>query len=269
MKKIILGIIILTILVGGYFIYQNNIQVGPIAGNSEAGYDNYIEPMTDNIGAGYDDEGNGPICTADAKGCPDGSFVGRVGPNCEFAPCPGQQPKPDFVPAKANSIQLPDNVMTVKECVAVGGEVFNTLEKTTYQGEFIGKIEELFCPCACLVKDRELDILWVNKNGNLEEFTGNLDDIKTYDDCKKAGFKITDSNPATCIVGEPYMTGGKYKIFKNIPIERGKNCADYTYSNCPGSCVAKCTPSSCGEPFEDGTRPCTSDCDGAGSCVEK
>ena len=27
-------------------------------------------------------------CTADAKQCPDGSFVSRVGPNCEFAACP-------------------------------------------------------------------------------------------------------------------------------------------------------------------------------------
>ncbi len=27
-------------------------------------------------------------CTAEAKICPDGSAVGRVGPNCEFAPCP-------------------------------------------------------------------------------------------------------------------------------------------------------------------------------------
>lgn len=28
-------------------------------------------------------------CTADAKICPDGSAVGRMGPNCEFAECPG------------------------------------------------------------------------------------------------------------------------------------------------------------------------------------
>lgn len=27
-------------------------------------------------------------CTLDAKECPDGSFVGRVAPDCEFAPCP-------------------------------------------------------------------------------------------------------------------------------------------------------------------------------------
>ncbi len=27
-------------------------------------------------------------CTLDAKICPDGTAVGRIGPNCEFAPCP-------------------------------------------------------------------------------------------------------------------------------------------------------------------------------------
>lgn len=27
-------------------------------------------------------------CTMDAKVCPDGSSVGRTGPNCEFSPCP-------------------------------------------------------------------------------------------------------------------------------------------------------------------------------------
>ncbi|GIW61985.1 MAG: hypothetical protein KatS3mg089_0837 [Patescibacteria group bacterium] len=29
------------------------------------------------------------VCAMDAKQCPDGSFVGRTGPNCEFAACPG------------------------------------------------------------------------------------------------------------------------------------------------------------------------------------
>ncbi|MCU0660518.1 MAG: hypothetical protein MUD00_02815 [Candidatus Pacebacteria bacterium] len=27
-------------------------------------------------------------CTMDAKICPDGTAVGRVGPNCDFAACP-------------------------------------------------------------------------------------------------------------------------------------------------------------------------------------
>jgi hypothetical protein len=30
----------------------------------------------------------GMMCTTEAKICPDGSGVGRTGPNCEFAPCP-------------------------------------------------------------------------------------------------------------------------------------------------------------------------------------
>lgn len=35
------------------------------------------------------------IRTLDAKICPDGSAVGRVLPNCEFAPCPAQGPPTD------------------------------------------------------------------------------------------------------------------------------------------------------------------------------
>lgn len=31
---------------------------------------------------------DGVACTLEAKLCPDGTPVGRVGPNCEFAPCP-------------------------------------------------------------------------------------------------------------------------------------------------------------------------------------
>ncbi len=29
------------------------------------------------------------FCTMEAKECPDGSYVGRIPPKCEFAPCPG------------------------------------------------------------------------------------------------------------------------------------------------------------------------------------
>lgn len=39
--------------------------------------------------------GCSPIaCTADAKQCPDGSYVSRSGPKCEFAPCPIQATTP-------------------------------------------------------------------------------------------------------------------------------------------------------------------------------
>ncbi len=32
-------------------------------------------------------QGGGVVCTADARQCPDGSYVGRSGPKCEFV-CP-------------------------------------------------------------------------------------------------------------------------------------------------------------------------------------
>jgi len=41
--------------------------------------------------------GNTPppkACTLEAKQCPDGSYVSRTGPNCEFAACPGISPIP-------------------------------------------------------------------------------------------------------------------------------------------------------------------------------
>ena len=36
------------------------------------------------------DENGYTACTLEAKLCPDGSAVGRTGPNCEFAKCPGE-----------------------------------------------------------------------------------------------------------------------------------------------------------------------------------
>lgn len=43
-------------------------------------------------------------CTADARMCPDGSYVGRVGPNCEFKSCPElRAPKGEFAKPQAAS----------------------------------------------------------------------------------------------------------------------------------------------------------------------
>ncbi len=211
----------------------------------------------------------GVICTADTKQCPDGTYVGRTGPECKFSACPGKPLTPDFIPTEDNPIQLPDNVISEKDCATQGGEVWNTLGETSYNGELIGKIEGLLCPCACLVKSEESNILWVNINGNLEEFKGDINKIKTFDDCKNAGFKIKNGTPEICQVGESHMTHGKYKTFYNHPWGSGKTCIDYHYSNCPGSCVPTCTSSSCSASDKTGAITCTSDCDGPKSCTEK
>lgn len=46
-----------------------------------------------------DSDDNGAICTMEAKICPDGSSVGRTGPSCEFATCPGEGECPDVCAA--------------------------------------------------------------------------------------------------------------------------------------------------------------------------
>lgn len=51
----------------------------------------YIFYTRDNSSTGIVPSRNGDettVCTMDAKLCPDGSYVGRQGPNCEFVECP-------------------------------------------------------------------------------------------------------------------------------------------------------------------------------------
>jgi hypothetical protein len=44
----------------------------------------------------------GPVaCTQEAKQCPDGSYVGRTGPHCEFAQCPSAGTSTAAIPAPA------------------------------------------------------------------------------------------------------------------------------------------------------------------------
>lgn len=58
--------------------------------------------------------GGTKACTLEAKLCPDGSAVGRTGPNCEFAPCPSvtptssEKPGDDQVVCTLEARQCPD-----------------------------------------------------------------------------------------------------------------------------------------------------------------
>jgi len=63
-KKFILSIVLFIIIGGGILIWQ--LWYSPVAPSIL------------------------PACTQEAKICPDGSSVGRTGPNCEFAECPSE-----------------------------------------------------------------------------------------------------------------------------------------------------------------------------------
>lgn len=54
-------------------------------------------------------------CTMEAKLCPDGSYVGRSGPNCEFAPCPGN-PAPGYGSDCATDSDCAKGYRCVQDC---------------------------------------------------------------------------------------------------------------------------------------------------------
>ncbi|OGI35991.1 MAG: hypothetical protein A2283_17385 [Lentisphaerae bacterium RIFOXYA12_FULL_48_11] len=84
-KKIstVLGAIVLVVIAvtAGAFVYRyektQNRDTPDYSGNAKSGRSD--KPL-----------GNGAECTAEAKICPDGSAVGRSGPNCEFVECPNE-----------------------------------------------------------------------------------------------------------------------------------------------------------------------------------
>ena len=60
-------------------------------------------------------QGTGQGCTREAKLCPDGSYVGRSGPNCEFAECPQMSETGTPVP-ESGTVQA-----RIGEAVRLGG----------------------------------------------------------------------------------------------------------------------------------------------------
>lgn len=70
-NKIAVVIAVLLIIVAGLVGYSIGVRVAPV---------NDDEPMLE--------QPEVVACTMEAKMCPDGSYVGRIGPSCEFAPCP-------------------------------------------------------------------------------------------------------------------------------------------------------------------------------------
>src|SRR3989344_3282748 len=92
------------------------------------------------------------VCTADAKQCPDGSYVGRTGPHCEFkcpqvepsplpAPLPTPTPKPTTTPTPTPTpVPLPTPVFDFSlsnggaTTVVQGQSVQNTITATLVSG---------------------------------------------------------------------------------------------------------------------------------------
>ncbi len=106
----------------------------------------------------------GTACTADAKLCPDGSSVGRTGPDCEFAACPTGEGKASY--GFGNS--------------QVGKAIADYLETQSAFAWQTGDGSHNFCVVENLDPERELFPLYVwarcgefaKEDGSLKELSG-------------------------------------------------------------------------------------------------
>lgn len=63
--------------------HTNTVRTTTVPGSSSSSTNTYTSTTTTTV------SGEETVaCTMDARQCPDGSYVGRTGPQCSFAPCP-------------------------------------------------------------------------------------------------------------------------------------------------------------------------------------
>lgn len=121
-RLLIIALLTIPVFFIGYHVFISTPQ------NDDSGTVSTPTPTTPL----FDDEQ--VFCTMDVKLCPDGSSVGRQGPECEFAPCPSETETSDTKPPTleikawtwtedANfSITLENSTLTTTtDCNAMGG----------------------------------------------------------------------------------------------------------------------------------------------------
>ncbi len=85
--------------------------------------------------------GTGRGCTLEAKQCPNGTYVGRTGPNCEFTPCPEKQMSTDSWKSYTDAAQhlevfYPETLpATYIQTVPIGWPPKVTIEPRAYSCE--------------------------------------------------------------------------------------------------------------------------------------
>ena len=67
-------------------------------------------------------------CTMEAKMCPDGSYVGRTGPQCQFAPCPPIAATSTGPTTGTTTVDSLNHPVHLNEKITVGGITITPLE---------------------------------------------------------------------------------------------------------------------------------------------
>lgn len=123
------------------------------------------------------------MCTQDARQCPDGSYVGRVGPSCEFAACPALQN------LQKTSKENPDPTALQSTLTALNATATSTIEvRYTDRG---------FNPSTITI-DKGTTVFFINSSNKAFWPTSNFE-------------STSDFEPENFDAGTAIVTGGKYQ----------------------------------------------------------
>ncbi|MFA6227108.1 MAG: hypothetical protein WC631_01330 [Candidatus Paceibacterota bacterium] len=179
---------------------------------------------------------NPPVaCTMEAKICPDGSAVGRIGPKCEFAPCPTdiiseRQGKFD----KTISIKIKDKIVFSDGLSIILEEINDSRCKPDVQCFWQGELSALFS---------------INKDGYSKEIRlGTVNNKKTSSQGYTFSLEFATEDTATIIVSVNSISdnasgiNGYLHLGPVCPVMRippDPNCADKPFVNAEVDITAK------------------------------
>lgn len=120
MKNIFIWVgVAVVVLVGGFLVLNTYInQEKQEANNPGLSGTNDTAELDEGL---WEENEELVFCTMDVKMCPDGSYVGRQGANCEFAACPGPATSnPSSTPAPSEPVACTMDAKICPDGSAVG-----------------------------------------------------------------------------------------------------------------------------------------------------
>ena len=84
----------------------------------------------------------GIACAMDAKECPDGSYVSRSGPQCEFASCPGGDEDGDSIDEAFAAMEADDEMMFDDGDVDAGSAVAGDKDFIEDPGKWVAQRQD-------------------------------------------------------------------------------------------------------------------------------
>ncbi|MGE5540874.1 MAG: hypothetical protein ACM3TU_01165 [Bacillota bacterium] len=158
MKQLIAGIVLILVIGIGGFMYRNALTYG------------------------HQPASNQPVaCTMEAKVCPDGSSVGRTGPNCTFAACPF--PNVEF-PQLSLSFAVPNGYAENKAALGSDQTLIAAFEKPSKTDHHAIVLRDYTIPTGKTATSTILENTMYESSGNqpasLNEFATKLIQGRTF-----------------------------------------------------------------------------------------